>query len=743
MSNDDQLCENCAPVPLYSLFTGPRQGDDNDSPPAIAKLGTLQDSWTNADCPLCRLVKQIIQNDDIFNKLGAICDPADILCELVAQRVDCIDEMQFADPKTCNKLATRLEIQFSGLDHTSDDVKQDVRRFRPGAGIQLLSPGSVDPARPLQNGYRASTMDESLRLLGNWLKGCEEHHRETCRFDDDVRTQVSRRIRAIDVRTRHLVEIDSGSTRYTTLSYVWGTDSEAYMQMAAEMNAEHAAEEKKTLSLPREVPKIIEDGIRVCQVLTVPYLWVDLYCIDQINLTRKAAEIDAMGHIYRSSYVTLVAGRTARELIPTSTVVYGDKQRVEKIGDQFYINQLDLLYNQIWLSAWIKRSWTFQEGHLASRVAFFGESDVSFMCGGGHWRESLHSGVHGHDVNIPDVNLASSGFHVLGGHKWLRTAKWHFRDYERIVLNYSRRRLTYESDKLAALTGCLKLIGEKKDLMFLNGLPSVDFHYALLWHGEDGPRREGFPSWSWAGWVTSMNVTYLVRPEDEISAKLEPDPKADGKSLVYRHREDKEFELQGLLLHNPEVGWSAGRLWNVCKQQLANIRTEPPFSSVTIESEAARFYLAIVPESPDCKDELCRALRAGPTGSSQDLEAEKTYDLPWNSECGICLRDQSGNLMRYNYAWLSRWPLFSANMPQSLSGSELGWLMRDGLDLIRIVDITLLTGYDRLRPFRHVLSLGIDRSEGVAGRCRRMGMYCIPGEAWDKAGPKKMTVELW
>jgi len=52
-------------------------------------------------------------------------------------------------------------------------------------------------------------------------------------------------------------------------------------------------------SLPTTVPKIINNTMRVSRMLSIPYLWVDLYCIDQVDLTRKTAEINVIGHIIR------------------------------------------------------------------------------------------------------------------------------------------------------------------------------------------------------------------------------------------------------------------------------------------------------------------------------------------------------------------------------------------------------------------------------------------------------------
>ena len=80
-----------------------------------------------------------------------------------------------------------------------------------------------------------------------------------------------------------------------------------------------------------------------------------------------------------------------------------------------------------------------------------------------------------------------------------------------------------------------------------------------------------------------------------------------------------------------------------------------------------------------------------------------------------------------------------------LSGKELRWLIEDGLELIRVIDIKSVEGKERVKPFRHVLCLGVDRTwdEGAERRGRRMGMFLLPWEMWEMAGPEKMVVELW
>ena len=316
MSEDDQLCSHCAKVPFYSLFTGPRRHEDKLEDDAIPTtlLGTLKQIWENTHCPLCRLVKTIAARS--YDSLAAITDPSNIRVTLRPEHPDWDNEMHFEDERTRRMMGTRLTLQFAGLTPADEAITIEVRRWAPPEGIQLLSPGSVVPERPLNNGYRATTMEESLRLLATWIQGCEEHHDETCRgveIGDSEGRALPKTIRAIDVANRTLVEIDPAAVQYATLSYVWGTDSAAYAAMAAGIDADKDENGDGFTSLPATVPKIIDDAMRVSRMLSIPYLWVDLYCIDQVDLTRKAAEISVMGHIVSVSLLSFIISKRRKE----------------------------------------------------------------------------------------------------------------------------------------------------------------------------------------------------------------------------------------------------------------------------------------------------------------------------------------------------------------------------------------------------------------------------------------------
>jgi hypothetical protein len=78
-----------------------------------------------------------------------------------------------------------------------------------------------------------------------------------------------------------------------------------------------------------------------------------------------------------------------------------------------------------------------------------------------------------------------------------------FTNYVMVLFRFNHREFTKEGDALNAMEGILRHVSRNLNSGILEGLPTACFDVSLLfWHQFDLPvrRREGFPSWSWAGW---------------------------------------------------------------------------------------------------------------------------------------------------------------------------------------------------------------------------------------------------
>ena len=754
MPGSDELCAACADVDLFALFTGPRYypGEGHHSGVRVP-VGTLEEVKKNDRCPLCRLIKHdLYGSEDGTNHPWKYPiddepepNPFNIRCFLYPIRVDYTEDTKYLSAETRDMLATRVEVRLQAVPSCSEEEATAIRRHARGPGILLLSPESVDPARPLLNGFRATTVEKSLPLLSTWLDTCHREHGESCHLESTVASALEpTQIRVIDVDQRKLVDHDIADVTYAALSYVWGQGRRQHSTLADGL----LVGEDEAAYLPLSSPKIVEDALLVCKALSIPYLWVDLYCLHQKDAGRKAAEIKAMGSIYRRAHITLVAGSPGksdhrawegRGLLsrPLDDDV-GSAQRTETIGNRRYISALTSITRQIQASKWIERGWTFQEGQMARRVAFFGSYEISFLCGAGHWRESFHSGPFGHEAKIPGIDLRSEGYYILSALNWLRSGEWNFNDYSSVVLAYSQRVLSYESDRLDAVSGCLNVVAQKKGMRFLCGLPSVDFHYALLWHGQFDRPRAGFPSWSWAGWY-AMNNMHVIHTKAGGETAL---TQAEDGRFSYESSVALNAEMEGVLLR-PAL--ESAHRENKCAQKLASLSVSESNGTLTVMSEVAGFFIDIPASSgkrPDGSGDWSEGkipVDFDTTGDhyATDWKAETEYRKPYKR---MLLRDSSGNVYREDVGWVRNGPVVLLELPSTLRGSTLTWLLRDGIELIRIVELEFLEGHEEMKAFHHVMCLGIDRSEGVRGQGRRMGMFIIPKEAWVKAGPREMQV---
>jgi hypothetical protein len=132
---------------------------------------------------------------------------------------------------------------------------------------------------------------------------------------------------------------------------------------------------------------------------------------------------------------------------------------------------------------------SFQEEQLGIRNLVFTNNQVYFICLQCVKTEDV---LDGSDDKVNPFNVSNN---YLDRNKPASLA------YFEAVEDYTSRDLSYPSDILKAFSGFLQVQQRMIGTDSLSGLPTSIFDMALLWQPV-GPmqRRDGFPSWSWAGW---------------------------------------------------------------------------------------------------------------------------------------------------------------------------------------------------------------------------------------------------
>jgi hypothetical protein len=391
--------------------------------------------------------------------------------------------------------------QWSGIEPTSPMVDYDMVSgwLKTPAPVDLIAPYK----RKVAGQHRLTNVTPSR--MNSW---------------DRARSGVlDLKLTVIDCTTRLLVILPQGK-HYITLSYVWGQSTGQIRRGTARRPDSRFGAGRRTNSnnsdvnsgatlLPSPLPLTIEDSIKVCKALRYRYLWVDRYCIPQQDHQMRARQIQQMDDIYRGSSLTLIAcaGEDPHYGLPGVTRPRAPSPSVH-MGSRGCLRMVPTVHD-IYSSIWASRAWTYQEAVLAQRRLFFTDRQVYF--------ESNDS------VDSELTTLAPVVTRVLDPRIYSQvTSSTYSGDIYECIQEFTRRTLSFPSDAMNALSGILTYYGRERDIHHLWGIPysdhtlaSIDepprkrvvtFEESLRWYATSGHvRRDGFPSWSWAGWFDEVN----------------------------------------------------------------------------------------------------------------------------------------------------------------------------------------------------------------------------------------------
>lgn len=355
---------------------------------------------------------------------------------------------------------------------------------------------------------------------------------------------------------------------YVALSHCWG----GAISLLLTSTTLHSFQ----MGLPSsELPPNFQDAVRITQELGIRYLWIDSLCILQDSKTDWEQESKNMCSVYRNSCVTIYAliapgskagilniNRSPSPDPPPAklrisddpadnkavTVLRKDSSRDEYLSDLLNVS----LYHHK-ASALSTRGWTLQETTLSPQQLHYGRRQIYWRC---------LNGCKSADGLLPGDDSARFGrstdleisrvlnWNILQSRGALRPPHTSVTLYYfyLLVVAYSRRRLSYGSDKLPAMSGIAQALHPLLKGDYLAGIWSTDFRCGLLWRlsgkksgHQNVPYRS--PSWSWA--ITDDEITFPIKnwqrpepfPETDVEIQLQ------GHSTVPRSKGNMYGEL--------------------------------------------------------------------------------------------------------------------------------------------------------------------------------------------------------
>lgn len=385
--------------------------------------------------------------------------------------------------------------------------------------------------------------ETSFVRAAEWLRECMLNH-DSCNAVNTPKEWAPNRL--IDVGSRSpfpdkikLKQTKGWQTpiRYAALSHCWG----AVQPRTLLQSNLHALMDGILLV---DLPKSFQDAIYTTRKLGIQYLWIDSLCIMQDSEEDWDLESSLMTHVYGGCLLNVAAAasndctgglfqnRPSSYLGPCFISV---ESQNEALISRYQLWDQNLWHTEFETAKLNTRAWVMQERMLSPRTLAFTKAQLFWECRRKRASEefpseypielfekrhrdfkqpNLHNKLKTHALNHhADSRLGDDGIPRL------RLA-WH-----NLVMLYSTKDMTFEQDKLVAISGLAILFAQQMGADYFAGIWKLTLLSDLLWevntdkHVRNRPLTYRAPSWSWAsvecpvkylpGWIKSERVTVV------------------------------------------------------------------------------------------------------------------------------------------------------------------------------------------------------------------------------------------
>ncbi|KAM7206115.1 Heterokaryon incompatibility protein (HET) domain containing protein [Naviculisporaceae sp. PSN 640] len=421
----------------------------------------------------------------------------------------------------------------------------------------------IGPARHVS---ADSSSDECVMLAKKWLSGCIASH-EHCRRSW-VPTLPTRVIQVGTTQAETKLRITRRGERgeYAALSHCWG-GSDPITTTSATL------EQRKSQLSFGPSSRTFGDAVDFTRRLGIPYLWIDSLCIIQDSNEDWAAEAARMSQVYNSATVTISAASatdSSSGLFPQQ-----DERRTRNIsveipcrgpdgtmtgayarfrhGDALSTDKSVHSSKPVGATKLQSRGWVLQEDLLSPRMLHFTNEELSWTCATFARCECKIRPT----LPFPNPYRAGLGAKRKESNNTSLCAMLNLQ-WPHLVMDFTRRQLTHESDRMPALAGLAGWTEQQTDDQYMAGLWMKDGEYQLLWYRDKSdeisrpPTRFTHPyapSWSWAS--ISGPISYDRRwPIEQDSLSHHPATGSDSVQPLFKLCGHWEI-LNGLNIYGP------------------------------------------------------------------------------------------------------------------------------------------------------------------------------------------------
>lgn len=339
--------------------------------------------------------------------------------------------------------------------------------------------------------------------------------------------------------------------QYATLSYCWGKQSFIRLQK------QNLSDFKQGIDIAL-LPKTFKHFIEAARRLGIGYIWIDALCIIQDSPEDWAREAVMMCKVYSYSTLTLAAAASENSngglfyerdpllLNGVKLPVTWTNDRLGSFQGIYHCIRLDSWKSSVLGSPLLERAWVFQERLLSPRTVYFASDQLYWECGslyasevsptGGPWDLAFRERFFHTAKRLPDELLPSYDGRFKHNYFAAMSQGSDKTDmpfsekipylWANIISQYSSGQLTFEKDRLVAISGVAKAIsGFLRNDEYYAGHWLSNLALSLLWKAEDEEygRMKNYqaPSWSWASIPGAVDMSLVFRSREKPNITIE------------------------------------------------------------------------------------------------------------------------------------------------------------------------------------------------------------------------------
>jgi len=356
---------------------------------------------------------------------------------------------------------------------------------------------------------------ETTSHIVNWIKQCTDTH-DICKEGREDMWMPSRLLEISDVRgDLHLRLRDRSElrrNRYCTLSHRWGDSvTQSHHLTTRSLNSLRKEITVSTLS------PTFRDMADLAWRLGIRLMWIDCMCIIQDDTQDWRDESALMGKVYANSWLNVSAntrdhsrsGLYAERHVSCYLAHFRTRHDESGEATTWTVTDAEEWSNEVEGAPVNRRAWVLQERILSPRIVHMSSKQVLWEC------RQLQASEHlpyGGSTYTESPNSYNKIKRICYGNRE-KDQDDVFTDWDHLVGHYTCCGLTFETDRLIALSGIASMVHKRTQCDYLAGIWRKSLPIGLLWSkwwpttGEtvaktmidaNGSPKYVAPSWSWA-----------------------------------------------------------------------------------------------------------------------------------------------------------------------------------------------------------------------------------------------------